>query len=185
MASLRRRYPNIDILSAIRSNFKLLKSHTFIILSLSLVIMVTLQVFNVYTVRPQYTQHTAIFIWNYLPPNVRKLLKISVCTARMATITVTYFIGSSKVLWYRLVIQQVWRTWTKLRKKIVLHILNRDYVLGTGTGGQSIWGGDFKDEFVSSLKHDRPYTVSMANAGPNTNASQFFITVLPTVWIQI
>lgn len=50
--------------------------------------------------------------------------------------------------------------------------------------GYSIWGEDFEDEFHKNLKHDRPFTVSMANAGPNTNGSQFFVSTVPCPWLD-
>jgi len=55
---------------------------------------------------------------------------------------------------------------------------------GTGRGGSSIYGKPFEDEIVGSLKHTEPGILSMANRGPNTNTSQFFITLAPTPWLD-
>lgn len=51
---------------------------------------------------------------------------------------------------------------------------------GTGTGGESLWGKSFEDEFGPKYRFDRKGLLAMANAGPRTNGSQFFITLAPT-----
>lgn len=56
---------------------------------------------------------------------------------------------------------------------------------GTGRGGQSIWGKPFKDECARDVTFDRAGLLAMANAGPGTNGSQFFITTAATSWLHM
>ena len=56
---------------------------------------------------------------------------------------------------------------------------------GTGRGGESIWGKNFEDECARDLKFDKAGILAMANAGPGTNGSQFFITTAATPWLHM
>ncbi|MCX5711024.1 MAG: peptidylprolyl isomerase [Candidatus Omnitrophica bacterium] len=85
---------------------------------------------------------------------------------------------------------------TKLAEKgyyngLIFHRVIKGFMIqggdpkGTGSGGESIWGKPFVDEVSPNAEFDSPGILAMANAGPNTNGSQFFITTARTPWLNM
>ena len=74
---------------------------------------------------------------------------------------------------------------------LTFHRVIKDFMIqggdptGTGAGGGSIWGKPFADEIKSDVKFDKPGILAMANSGPCTNGSQFFITTISTPWLNM
>jgi len=73
---------------------------------------------------------------------------------------------------------------------LIFHRVIKDFMIqggdptGTGTGGESIWKKSFEDEFSANVVFDKPMLLAMANRGPKTNGSQFFITLAATPWLN-
>ena len=74
---------------------------------------------------------------------------------------------------------------------LTFHRVIKDFMIqggdptGTGCGGQSIWGKPFEDEFSPDVAFSKKGILAMANSGPNTNGSQFFITTTLTPWLHM
>ncbi|MBU2540770.1 MAG: peptidylprolyl isomerase [Candidatus Omnitrophica bacterium] len=104
--------------------------------------------------------------------------------------------GIIKIRLYPKIAPKACENFTELVKQgyydgIIFHRVIKNFMIqagdptGTGRGGQSIWGMPFEDEVTTGVKFNKPGLVAMANAGPDTNGSQFFITTVSTPWLNM
>ncbi len=104
--------------------------------------------------------------------------------------------GTIEIKLYPKIAPKTCENFTKLVEKgyyngTIFHRVIKNFMIqggdpaGTGRGGSSIWGKPFKDEVSPEVTFDKPGLVAMANAGPNTNGSQFFITTAKTPWLNM
>ncbi len=109
--------------------------------------------------------------------------------------TIETSMGTIKVELYEQAVPKTVKNFTGLAEKgyyngVTFHRVIENFMIqggdptGTGRGGESIYGAPFQDEIVDTLRHTGAGILSMANAGPNTNGSQFFITLVPTPWLD-
>ena len=127
------------------------------------------------------------------------LTVLFICGGAMAKDTVVVLETNQGVIEIKLmpdVAPKACENFTKLVEKgyyngLIFHRVIKDFMIqggdptGTGAGGESIWGKPFADEFRPDVKFDKPGILAMANAGPETNGSQFFITTVPTPWLNM
>lgn len=104
--------------------------------------------------------------------------------------------GNFKIKLWPKIAPKACENFTKLVDKkyyngVLFHRVIKNFMIqtgdpsGTGAGGESIWKHAFEDEVSANVAFDKPGLVAMANAGPNTNGSQFFITTAKTPWLNM
>lgn len=104
--------------------------------------------------------------------------------------------GDIKVKLYTDIAPKTCENFLGLAKKgyydgIIFHRVIKDFMIqggdptGTGCGGESLWGAPFEDECDPNVRFEKPGLLAMANAGPGTNGSQFFITTVETPWLNM
>lgn len=130
--------------------------------------------------------HTIIFYYQNNSAYFFENLKLSLLLFRMGTMIVEMYWkhAPSTCRNFMELIRRGYYNNTKFHRIIRDFMIQGGDPTGTGKGGQSIYGSHFDDEITSELKHTGAGIISMANAGPDTNSSQFFITLAPTQWLD-